>query len=104
MAELLPSIRLFQKLLAAQRAEAVVLGAPVVIRLPPLGVDHTVEFQPMQRGIEGAFLHAQDFIGDLLDWIARCRSHASARGSGFSGSACRECPGPIHRWSGFPFP
>src|SRR5262245_20507428 len=50
--EAVPSRGLLAKPLPAVRGDGVVLRAPAVVALPPLGVDQPLRLEPVQRGIE----------------------------------------------------
>src|SRR5688500_14899056 len=62
-----PRARLGAELGAAASGEAVVLGAPVVLREPPLGLDPAALLQAVEGGVEGALLDAEGVVGRLAD-------------------------------------
>src|ERR1044071_10256626 len=47
--------------------QGVVAGAAVVLGLPPVGLDVTVEREALQGGVEGAFAHLEDGFGQVTD-------------------------------------
>src|ERR1700734_2185107 len=63
----LPVIGFFGELLPTKRSQPVVLGAPVVGRLAPFGINPAVELQAVERWIQRALFDAEDFVGCLFD-------------------------------------
>src|SRR6185312_15107597 len=63
----LPVSRLVLYLLPAGAGEAVVLGAPIVIRDSPLRSDVAFLFQLEQRWIKRSVVHRKQVAADLLD-------------------------------------
>jgi hypothetical protein len=51
----------------ADGGEAIEAGAPIVFAEAPLGGDPALLLHAMERGIERAFFHAEDVIGDALN-------------------------------------
>src|SRR5439155_313116 len=47
--------------------QAIVLGAPVVVRNAPFRRKQPAQLQPVERGVERAFFHTEHFLGALLD-------------------------------------
>src|SRR5262245_42013482 len=63
----IPAFSFLFELTAAFTREAVVLGLAVVFGDVPFGLDPAFEFHSMQRRIQRTFLHAEDFLRDLLN-------------------------------------
>src|SRR5438045_3188332 len=66
-AQALPAVRLLVELLAPGPGEGVVAGPPVVLRLSPLRLDPASLRHPIERRVERALLHPQDFLGQLVN-------------------------------------
>src|ERR1043166_1247806 len=52
---------------AAGGGEGIEAGAAVVLGRPPFGADQPLPLQPVERGIEGAFVHLEDAPGARFD-------------------------------------
>ena len=48
-------------------SQAIVTSAAIVFRHAPFGADPAVLLHAMKSRVEGAFLHAEDVFGNLLD-------------------------------------
>src|SRR5215211_825106 len=62
-----PALRLGAERLFAERREAVVLGAPVVVGDTPFAVDPFLLLEALEGRIEGALVDLEDTVGHLLD-------------------------------------
>src|SRR5262245_26136427 len=65
--EALPPRRLVSELASALRGEVVILGSAVVLGDTPLRFDPSFARHAIERGIERAFLDAEDVVGGGLD-------------------------------------
>ena len=54
----------------AARCQVVKLGAPVVFGGPPLGLDEAPMLEPLEGGVEGALVHVEHALRQLLDPLA----------------------------------
>src|SRR5213592_3376249 len=70
------------ELLPAAPRQLVILGAPVVLRSPPFGLDPTSPLQSMQGGIERTLLDAQNVAGDLLNALRNAPAVLRFEGQG----------------------
>src|SRR5580765_6092264 len=65
--QFLPPCGFVAELLASGGGERVELGAAIVVGRAPFGVEESLEFEPVERGIEGALLNGESAAGDLSD-------------------------------------
>ena len=79
----LPACDFSFDLFLSARREFVELRLAIVGGSAPLGRDHSLGFQPMERGIERAFLHAKDILAELLNVLGD--AEAVHRSSGEAG-------------------
>jgi len=63
----LPLLGFVFQLAAASAGETVELGLTIVVGGAPFGGDPAGGFEPLQRRIERALVHAQHVVGDLLN-------------------------------------
>src|SRR5688500_8687524 len=68
--EAAPALQLRAEGAAAGGGDLVVAGAPVVVGRPPRARDEAVLLQPLERRVEGALVHLEHAVGDLLDALA----------------------------------
>src|SRR5262249_38795119 len=77
-ADAAPVARLLDELPASGRGQPVELRTPIVLGRPPFRREEPGELQPVQRGVEGALLHAQHVVrrplGALGDAAALSRA------------------------------
>ena len=55
------------ELLAAGSTETVVFGPSIILRNSPFRGEPPAQLEPVKRGVERAFLHAEHFVGALTD-------------------------------------
>src|ERR1035438_1919151 len=65
--EPVPALGFHAQPFTPSRRELVELGAPVVVRRPPLALEQTLVLQTEQSGIQRALLDVERASGDLLD-------------------------------------
>src|SRR5437868_4955039 len=59
--------RASRQLFSTHRRKRIELGPAIVLRKPPLRTQQPPQFHPVQCLVEGALLHPQYFIGNLLN-------------------------------------
>src|SRR5687768_505143 len=68
--EAAPALQLRAEGAAAGGGDLVVAGAPVVVARAPRAGDQAVLLEALERRVEGALVHLQHAVGDLLDALA----------------------------------